>query len=313
MENQNDDVLLKYRNSRACISAGYRLFTGNFKKIFRHCWAPALVLALAGSLVSTYFVTHYPQLVVSQITAQATGQVPAQSVQMLIVMAAGTVLLMLLFPLFLAFGVSQLRQHQASGSIPFPTRLVSIDRHMMWRTLKCHLAIALTGAAAIGLIAVLGSLAMTYLGLIAAMLTYTVLILAFVLLILPLYESAMRYLMTGESLRTAFARGYRTGMSHYAYVFVIALVDLITTCVAGTVTTLPSVILSTASLQAQTGVLNGDPLGMPPYITPLTLVVFLLAQFVRAFVLLSALYPLYYMHGSLEVQEEEKKKAKQQM
>ena len=57
MENQKDDILLKERSSRACISAGYRLYTGHFKHIFRYSCVAALVYALFCSLVGAVMVT----------------------------------------------------------------------------------------------------------------------------------------------------------------------------------------------------------------------------------------------------------------
>ena len=46
MEKEKDDILLKVRSSRGCISAGYRLYTGHFKYIFRYSWVAALIYAL---------------------------------------------------------------------------------------------------------------------------------------------------------------------------------------------------------------------------------------------------------------------------
>ena len=35
MEKEKEDILLKDRSSRACITTGYRLYMSNFKRIFR--------------------------------------------------------------------------------------------------------------------------------------------------------------------------------------------------------------------------------------------------------------------------------------
>ena len=45
MEKDKEDILLKDRSSRACISAGYRLYMSNFKRIFRASWLAAIVFA----------------------------------------------------------------------------------------------------------------------------------------------------------------------------------------------------------------------------------------------------------------------------
>ena len=75
---------------------------------------------------------------------------------------------------------------------------------------------------------------------------------------------------------------------------------------------LPAQVLSLANLQAEVGVLNGDPLGMPGYMGWLTAVVFTIAGFFQAYIHLSMLFPTYYMYGSIETQEEERRNFNQQ-
>ena len=310
MENLKDDILMKVRSSRACISAGYRLFTGNFKRIFRYSWLAALLLAAAGSLYSTFVVSQYPQLVISLLTAQATGQVPQESIQFLAILGGGGFVMFWLFPLFFSYGFSQLRMHKETGSIPYPARLLNVDGGMMWRTLKCYLCMALLLIIGVAIIGGVGAASFLYLSKTAALVAYSLVSIVMLLLTFPLYYVAMKYILDkSRGFWGTLTQRYKTGYRHYGYVFVIAFVDLLTACIASIVTTLPSLILSTANLQAQTGVLNGDPLGMPSYMTWLTFVVFLIAQFIRAYILLSVAFPLYYMYGSIEVQEEDRKEA----
>jgi hypothetical protein len=66
-------------------------------------------------------------------------------------------------------------------------------------------------------------------------------------------------------------------------------------------------------MQAQMGTLSGDKVAMPSFMTALTLVVFVIAQFLAAYILLSILFPLYYMWGSIETMEEDKKDALNKM
>ena len=80
------------------------------------------------------------------------------------------------------------------------------------------------------------------------------------------------------------------------------------------VTTLPMLIVMAANWINQAGTLSGDPNGMPAYMTWLTVIVFLIAGFIQAYVWLTLLAPLYLMHGSIAQKEKEreefKKKAK---
>jgi hypothetical protein len=56
-------------------------------------------------------------------------------------------------------------------------------------------------------------------------------------------------------------------------------------------------------MQAQAGILMGDPLGMPSYMGWLAFLVFTLSGFIEAYVILSLLFPLYYMAGTIEQHE----------
>lgn len=80
------------------------------------------------------------------------------------------------------------------------------------------------------------------------------------------------------------------------------------------VTTLPMLIVMAANWINQAGTLSGDPNGMPAYMTWLTVIVFLIAGFIQAYVWLTLLAPLYLMRGSIAQKEKEreefKKKAK---
>ena len=47
---------------------------------------------------------------------------------------------------------------------------------------------------------------------------------------------------------------------------------------------------------------------MPSYIGWLSALVFLLIGFIQAYIMLSFLFPMYYMYGSIEAHEQEKNK-----
>jgi len=308
MENMTDDIFMKVRSSRACIGAGYRLFTGNFKRIFRYSWVAALIFAIIAGAVTTYFVSAYPKLVVGMISAQMTGQVESQSALPLVLMTAGVILVLLAFPVFLSYGVSQLRMHQSTGSIPYPTKMFSIDGRAAWRTLKCCLWLILIGiviACAIGGVILFAN---RYLGQMAGFIAIVIVCICAVLVTIPFYYIAVKYLFSDKNgFWHSFGTNYTVGLSRFGFIFVIAIVDLIVSLVAALVTTLPSIILTSANLQAQAGVLAGDPIGMPSYITWLTFAVFIIAQFIRAYILMSVIFPFYFMHGSIMAQQEDRK------
>ena len=55
------------------------------------------------------------------------------------------------------------------------------------------------------------------------------------------------------------------------------------------------------------GYLTGDPYNMPSYIGWLAAAVFLIIGFIQAYIVLSFLFPLYYMYGAIDTHEKEKK------
>jgi hypothetical protein len=76
------------------------------------------------------------------------------------------------------------------------------------------------------------------------------------------------------------------------------------------ITTLPMLIVMTANWLNNIGILMGDPNGMPSYMTWLTIIVFLIAGFIQAYMWLTILGPVYLMRGSIAQQEKERAELK---
>jgi hypothetical protein len=65
METNNEENLLKVRSARGAVSAGFRLYLGNFRRIFRATWICMLVFALVSGVAEAMLVTYYPVLVIA--------------------------------------------------------------------------------------------------------------------------------------------------------------------------------------------------------------------------------------------------------
>ncbi|MBQ6378801.1 MAG: hypothetical protein IJJ56_08415 [Prevotella sp.] len=76
------------------------------------------------------------------------------------------------------------------------------------------------------------------------------------------------------------------------------------------ITALPMLIVMAANWLNNVGILTGDPDGMPSYMTWLTIIVFLIAGFIQAYVWLTILGPVYLMRGSISQQEKERAEMK---
>ena len=128
------------------------------------------------------------------------------------------------------------------------------------------------------------------------------------LIMMPLSFITIKYIFrTDTRFWKLLSTDYPTALKHYGFMLIVMLVSCIVIVVAEYILALPAMLLATASYQANIGVLYGDPLGMPGYITYVSAVVFFMAGFLQAYIRMSALFTAYYMYGSIETQEEERK------
>ena len=284
MEKDKDGILQKDRSGRACISAGYRLYMSNFKRIFRYSWVAALVFAIVTSISGTMLILH-PRLALCS-------------------------LLMMIFveALFASYGFAVLKQHQQTGVINYSPKWFNLDVHIFVRTLKAWLNLLVIYIVVTGLVAGITILSASYLPLYTAIgLTGLVGLLAFIFL-MPLAYTNTRYVLTdGISYWQNLSERYGIGLRRWGFIFLVVFVTILFMSVISLLTSLPALILSIANQTATMGYITGDPLGMPSYIGWLAAVVFLLIGFIQAYVILSFLFPIYYMYGAIDAHEKERK------
>ena len=285
MEKDKEDILLKDRSSRACISAGYRLYMSNFKRIFRASWLAAIVFAALVSVGGTMMILR-PQLILIALPVT-----------------------MIIDALFLSYGFSVLKQHQETGTIGWTAHWYSFDTHIFVRTLKawlCMLAIDIVIGCLIGM----GSILLVgYLSLYTAIGTIALIYMLVLAMILPMTYTNMRYVLTdGTGYWSNLFGHYGKGMRRWGFIFLVVFMTTLIGLVCYIFTSFPAIILSLAGNEANMGFQYGDPYNMPSYIGWLSALVFLLIGFIQAYIILSFLFPLYYMYGSIEAHEQEKNK-----
>ena len=298
METRNEEQPLKIRSARAVIAAGFRLYMGNFRRIFRTTWLPALIGALVTALEYYLSIQSIPQL--GNVAQAPMGE----NVAYFLVQSFVSLLNLIVTIVFLSYGFSMLSRHRAEGAIPYPARWLTPPdgRSLMrttaavivWIVATCVAAIPPTAVIAIGL----GAKSMTTIG---AGLLIALVMGAF---LLPLVYPSMRYVTTRDTrLFDLLGSGYRQGLRYWGYIFAVLFVILLIITVILVITMLPAIVLLIANTKAQTGAIMGDPLSMPSYMGWMSFVVFTLSGFIQAYVLLAVLFPAYYMAGSIEQQE----------
>jgi hypothetical protein len=141
--------------------------------------------------------------------------------------------------------------------------------------------------------------------------TFSIGLLIIILLSLPLFHVLMKYLMEAPcSYWHTLSTSYSRGMRHWGSLFVVFFVSTLLVEIAAFIIMLPAHILNIANQQAQMGVLIGDPLGMPSYMTTLTFITFMLCCFMEFYVSQVMLVHNYYIYGAIESKEQENEQQK---
>lgn len=305
-------TLLKSRGTGSIITSGFRLYTENIKKIFKASWHTALAYALACAVMGPLLTVKLPLALTERMQGGATAsEVAPAGLILLIVAVLFTCIAGGVFEAaFYSCGISRLRHHRDTGTILSPAKWLTFDLKTAWRTLKAALlcgTIAAVPAIALGVFwhlrldAMLNEPSAHIITL--SLTAVAVCILA--VLMLPLAPISMKYVLNdGTRLMPLIAKDYSTYLlRHTASVLATLLAGGIIVTAAGYITALPVYIIVTANRLNSLGMLNGDPSGMPSYITALTAMAFLIVGFLQAYIRMSVIFIVYYLHGSIETDE----------
>lgn len=305
-------TLYRLRSSRAALSAGYRLYVGNFRRIFRSAWPVAVVYALAMAVQSWYATNH---LIPSMARGQRFTDANATSLPTAELLTWGGLLLFffVMAAILASQGFAAMNEHRKTEQITPPEHWYGrLNLPMAGRALMV-LVWLIVLAAIITALFVGVSFAMKGLSSvesltssIVSMAVFAVVGITLFIFTLPLTYTVTAHLLGPKfSLRPPVA-GYGRGLSHVGMLFAIAIVVVLFTVVMTLVIQLPAVILYSATVKSQLGLAYGDPAGMPEAMSWVSLVVFTLSGFVQAWIHLSTLFPFYYAYGSIETERQER-------
>lgn len=322
MEKQQEMTLMKPRSYRSVLIAGFRLYTENFRRLFKASWQMALLYAVACGVFGTLSVIKIPEIVVAIIQQLNVyhGLFLETLVQYLITFLQILGLLVVaIATLALASAtiLNKLKEHKETDVISIPPHWFSASPKMMGRSLKglfftllvILIPIILMIAAIAGAEAFSPQFVANHLITLTA--TFSIGLLIIILLSLPLFHVLMKYLMEAPcSYWHTLSTSYSRGMRHWGSIFVVFFVSTLLVEIAAFIIMLPAHILNIANQQAQMGVLIGDPLGMPSYMTPLTFITFMLCCFMEFYVSQVMLVHNYYIYGAIESKEQENEQQK---
>ncbi len=322
MEKQQDMTLLKARSYRNVLSTGFRLYTENFRRLFKASWPMALLYALCCGVVGTLINMKLPEITIAFLQQIAyyqgllmeTAQHYAVSFTEILVM---TLLAIAALSLGSATILNKLKEHAETGTITTPQSWWKVSPKMMLRTLKGVFLTLVLGLLPLLLFAAVIILVNTVspgfvgLHLISTIGALGIWVCLVMLLELPLMYVLMKYVM--EEPRhywQALGKGYGKGLRYWGGLFLVFFVSILLVQLASLVIMLPSHILNFANQQAHLGVLMGDPLGMPSYIMPLTFGTATLASFIQFYICQITLVHNYYIYGAIETKEQEREQNK---
>ena len=321
MEKQQDNSLMKARSYRSVLSAGFRLYTENFRRLFKASWQMVLLHAVVCGGLGTLLAIKIPEMtlgIMQRLAAQQGLLLDTIQQYALTVLELLGLILLAIITLALASAtiLNKLKEHKDTGAISIPPHWFTGSPRLMGRTLKgafltlfvmllplllfVGLTTAIWAAANSSLITFHFSLNIT----LAAFLICTLIA---VLFSLPLFHVLMKYIMEPpcgywHTLKDSYDKALR----HWGALFLVFFVSGLLVELVTTVVMMPAYILNFANQAAQKGMLMGDPLGMPSYMTKLTFVTFMLCCFIQFYVSQVMLVHNYYIYGSIETQEEEK-------
>ena len=312
MEKRQEEPLMKERSPRASLTAGFQLYMGNFRRIFKSTWLAGLITSVIAGATGTVAFVYWPELVSRIFSNVATAwQYADQYRLLLIIIALLTVLSTVALAAFGGYGVALLRQHQAGGT------LLPVQRHLhwegsdMWRSVKALLFNGVLFCVSYGVVAAFAywkrAMFLDPMHHIASLVLLALLFSIVSTVLLPTAYITTRYLFERKTHYTVLLiTRYLTSLRFWGSQFVVLLVCFIVLGLLYLVASLPELILYEANWQARIGVVGGDPLGMPGYITLLTFVTCTLSSFMQLYIVLPLLFCLYYVYGSIDTREQRK-------
>ncbi len=209
--------------------------------------------------------------------------------------------------------LSKLKEHKDTGTITTPPHWLTASPHLMGRSLKGVFLTVLIMLVPILVFAVFMVLAemmnqgVVLRHLVTAISTLSLWMFVSLMLYLPLYHVLMKYVMeTPCGYWRTLGKNYSVALRHWGLLFLVFFISTLFVLLVTMVVTLPSTILNFANQQAHSGLLMGDPLGMPSYIVTLTFATTTLCSFIQFYVSQVMLVHNYYVYGSIETREQER-------
>ena len=344
--NTSDTSLFKTRSTGACIKSGLNLFTANFKNIFKYTWKAALLSTIICGLIIAYNFSVLFDIL------KGSAQTENKSSLFLILIAEGIYIVacsLVMKPLYdhkklghipanhklLSLKSLFARKSEITGCMlsaikaPFTALrkrnslshaqakpLLFFFHNPAWRYVKasCFFMIilcVLTFIISWGVFKYSISHEMSQTVLISSAIAF---LLVTLLISVPIPFISTRYSMDCKlrfwrSLISSYGLAFRYSFKIYLLFIIYVLVYIIVGCIM----LLPLFVLALALSTALSGAIAyGDPLNLPDYMVYIIGGTVAVELFFLYYLIQASTFPIYYLYGSIEMREKNRKNSKRQ-
>lgn len=287
MNNLKQESLNKSRSYTACISASHRMLFDNIRTIFKHTWLYALLLALSMSMMSMFY-----------IKALIGGGYSSSSFICLVV----SLLLVVCFQVGYTSRVLMLLNCQ--------TMIWNVKRYLRLILLYLCVSFAVSAIQWILMYLVIGGTTSVP----SDKMPVTMLLIAcsslfFACVLLPYVYVFMKYMMEPESkLSKLLFKVYKTGLRYWGFIFITLLLAFLCVAVCMFFVSIPMLVITMANTLSVMGVSYlGDFSGLPSYFDFLQYMIVAVSSFICLYINIFIIFVFYFMYGSIETREKERK------
>lgn len=287
MNNLKQESLNKSRSYTACISASHKMLFDNIRTIFKHTWLYALLLALSMSMMSMFY-----------IKALIGGGYSSSSFICLVV----SLLLVVCFQVGYTSRVLMLLNCQ--------TMMWNVKRYLRLILLYLCVSFAVSAIQWILMYLVIGGTTSVP----SDKMPVTMLLIAcsslfFACVLLPYVYVFMKYMMEPESkLSKLLFKVYKTGLRYWGFIFITLLLAFLCVAVCMFFVSIPMLVITMANTLSVMGVSYlGDSSGLPSYFDFLQYMIVAVSSFICLYINIFIIFVFYFMYGSIETREKERK------
>lgn len=287
MNDLKHEFLNKSRSYTACISASHKMLFNNIRVIFRHTWLYTLLLSMSIALLSTFYIKPFTDGGYSYLSYLCL------------------VALLVLTACFQVGYVSRV--------------FMLLDHHSMkWNVIRCIRLFLLYFCISVVVSALQCGLACLIVGMDASFTVERMLAvlgafigssLFFACVLLPYIYVSVKYMMEPNCrLSKLLFKAYKTGWHYWGFIFITLLLAMLCVVVCMFFVSIPMFIITMANSLSALGVgYMNDPSGLPSYFDILQYVVVALSSFICLYINVFTIFVCYFMYGSIETREKERK------